>query len=137
MIHLFSGLRLLIRGDRALLVEVLALRHEIAVPRRQVSVRSRLSWSDRAILSALARLLPARIREHRIVTPATLLNWHRRLIATRWTYPNRTGRHRSATKSGTWCYGSPAKTHAGDTAESKATYSGSVTASGQARSDES
>ncbi len=85
MIRLFSWLALLGRSSASKDVEILVLRHEVAVLRRQVA-RPKLDWTDRAVFAALARLLPRRLRLHRIVTPGTLLAWHRRLIKNKFTY---------------------------------------------------
>jgi putative transposase len=91
MIRLFSWLALLARSNTSKDVEILVLRYEVAVLRRQVA-RPKPNWADRALIAALARLLPRHLRLHRIVTPGTLLAWHRRLVTNRWTYPNATGR---------------------------------------------
>jgi putative transposase len=86
-----SWLALLARSSTSKDAEILALRHEIAVLRR-TNPRPHLNWADRAVLAALSRLLPKALRSCRIVTPATLLRWHRRLVAAKRRQPRPPGR---------------------------------------------
>ncbi len=95
MVRVSGWLVLLGRSQASKDAEIMVLRHEVMVLRRQVA-RPRPDWADRAILAALARLLPAALRGSRLVTPGTLLAWHRRLITRKWTYPNRPGRLRTS-----------------------------------------
>jgi hypothetical protein len=76
MIRVFGWLLLLGRSQASKHAEIMVLRHEATVLRRQVA-QPKPDWADRAVLAALARLLPAELRAHRLVTPGTLLAWHR------------------------------------------------------------
>ena len=103
------------RSDTTKEIEILVLRHQLAVLQRRTP-RPRMSWTDRAVIAALARLLPVRRRVGLLVTPSTILRWHRLLVARRWTtQPARPGRPaipaglralvlRLATENPTWGY---------------------------------
>ena len=90
-VRLCGWLVLLARSSASKDAELLVLRHEVAVLHR-TNPRPRLDWADRAVLAALIRLLPGSLRAHRLVTPDTVLRWHRRLITRKRAYPNQTGR---------------------------------------------
>jgi putative transposase len=87
-VRLCDWLVLLARSSASKNAELLVLRHEVAALRRTYP-RPRLDWADRAVMAALIRLLPGRLRAHQLVT---VLGWHRRLVTRKRTYPNRTRR---------------------------------------------
>lgn len=87
----FGALKLARRDAIAKDAEILVSRHQVAVLRRQVG-RSRFTWSDRALIALLAGLIPRERWTAFLVTPKTILDWHRRLLARRWTYPPPTTR---------------------------------------------
>ncbi|MCA1709517.1 MAG: integrase core domain-containing protein [Actinobacteria bacterium] len=87
-----AGLLVLLgRSSASKDIELLVLRHEVAVLRR-ANPKPRMDWADRAVFAALVRRLPPMLRGYRLVTPGTILRWHRRLVAKKWTYPHRVGR---------------------------------------------
>ena len=112
---LLSWIVLRTRSDTTKEIEILVLRHQLAVLQRRTP-RPRMTWTDRALIAALTRLLPVRRRLGLLVTPTTILRWHRQLIARRWTtQPAQPGRPaipaglralviRLATENSTWGY---------------------------------
>ena len=125
--RVLSWLALLARTDATKDAEILVLRHEVAVLRRHTP-RPRLSWVDRALLSALSRLLPPPLRQLRLVSPRTLLRWHAQLVARRWTYPHRQpADHPPQHRSGRWYCGWRARIRGGATGASRASWSASAT----------
>ena len=91
LVTVLSWLALLARSSSSKDVEILALRHEVAMLLR-TNPRPRVTWTDRAVLAALARIMPKGLRIRRIVTPGTLLRWHQRLVAAKWRQPRPPGR---------------------------------------------
>jgi putative transposase len=113
-VRLCGWLVLLGRSPASKDIELLVLRHEAAV-RRRTNPRPRLGWAGRAVLAALIRLPRGKLRMHRLITPGTVLRWHRRLVTRKWAYPHRTGRppvsaeiatliERLATENNSWGY---------------------------------
>lgn len=115
MSRLLGWIMLLARSDADKDIEILVLRHQLAVLRRH-NPRPRMSWADRALIAALVRRLPSHRRAGMLAMPATILRWHRRLVARRWTIScHRPGRPavppglrtlvvRLATENPTWGY---------------------------------
>jgi putative transposase len=120
--RVLSWLSLLARSDAAKDVEILVLRHEVAVLRRH-HPRPRLDWVDRAMLSALSRLLPVDLRRLRLVSPRTLLRWHAQLVTRRWTYPRQRAVRPSRSRSESWSCGWPERTRHGTTDATRASWS--------------
>src|SRR6186997_593694 len=114
LIGLLNWLALLNRATSSKEIELLVLRHEVAVLRR-TNPTPRLDWTDRALFAALIRRLPPMLRGHRLVSQATVMRRHRSLVTKKWTYPNRSGRpplddtivgliERMARENQTWGY---------------------------------
>jgi putative transposase len=112
--RLLGWLMLLSRSSASKHAELLVLRHEVTGLRR-ANPKPRLDWADRTVLAALAGLLPKVLRGHRLVTPSTVMRWHRRLVSKKWTYPTPVGRppldgaivmliERIATENKNWGY---------------------------------
>ena len=121
--RLAACLRLDRREETWRTAEILILRHQLAVLQRQQPRRLRLNWADRALLATLLSVVP-KARRHGLrllVTPDTIVRWHRGIAGRRWaarSMRGTTGRPATAGTSEPWCSGWPARTPAGGTAGS-------------------
>jgi hypothetical protein len=123
--RLFELVVLLGRRERSKELEILVLRHELSILRRQVS-RPQFAPRDRLLLAALSRVLPRRSWQAFLVRPETLLRWHRRLVSKHWTYPHGVPvDRRSATRCASWSCVWRARIPAAATSGSSASYASS------------
>jgi hypothetical protein len=114
------------RSDTTKDIEIPILRHQLAVLQRRTP-RPRMSWTDRALIAAFTRLLPVRRRLGLLVTPATILRWHRQLIAHRWTTrPVRLGRPAIPLVCAPWSSAWPPRIRHGGTAATTASETNTV-----------
>ena len=132
-VRLCGWLVLLARSSAAKDAELLVLRHEVAVLRR-THPRPQLDRADRAVMAALIRLLPGRLRAHRLVTPGSVLGWHRRLVTRKWTYPSRTRRPPVSAEIAALIVRLATENNGWDTSGSKVSCSRSATGSAHRRS---
>jgi putative transposase len=120
-----TGLRLSRREEAWKTAEILMLRHQLAVLQRRQPRRPKLHWADRALLATLLGVIPKARRQglRLLVTPDTIVRWHRDIVRRRWAARSMRGRTGRPTPGGTsrpWSAGWPARTPAGDTAGSMA-----------------
>ena len=118
-----AGLRLSRREEMWKTAEILILRHQLAVLQRRQPRRPKLNWADRALLAILLGVIPKARRQglRLLVTPDTMLRWHRDIVRRRWaarSMRGKTGRPATAGTSGPWSSGWPARTPSGGTAGS-------------------
>ena len=121
-----SWLRLSRREEAWQTAEILLLRHQLAVLQRRQPCRPNVDWADRALLATLLAVIPNARRQalRLLVTPDTILRWHRDIIRRRWAARSIRGKagQPPAGASGPWSCGWPARTPAGDTAGSTASW---------------
>ena len=124
-----AWLRLSRREDAWKIAEILILRHQLLVLQRQSAARPKLAWADRALLAALVGIMPKARRQglRLLVTPDTILRWHRDIVRRRWATRScgagPAGRRHGGT-SRPWSSGSHARTPNGGTAGSTASWPG-------------